>query len=155
MDSTTGYTFTPCVGYFTSRGMDTREISARTHKQTEPNTLPSHSLPRTAITTPHNNENNLHCPPPHLCLPDCVLYVDVRLLVSDRVPDADRVSLYQEPVVDDRLYVAVEGARLLVALLDEDDVHEGARRRAQRLLAQDARDQRPVLHQHLQYNTKQ
>ena len=39
MESTTGYTFTPCVGYFTSPGIDTRykgptvfSVSSERHK---------------------------------------------------------------------------------------------------------------------------
>ena len=86
-----------------------------------------------------------------LGLLDRVLDARVRLRVGDGVADADRVALDEQPVVDHRLNVAVEFAALFVAVLHEDQVEQRAGRRAQRLLAQDARDQLAVVHNHLFY----
>ena len=80
---------------------------------------------------------------------DRVLDVLVRLRIGDRVSDADAVPFVEQPVVDDRLDVAVEAAADLVTQFHEDDVQQGAARGAQRRLAQDAHHQLSVLDDHL------
>lgn len=55
----------------------------------------------------------------------------------------------EQPVVDHRLDVGVEQSGDVVTHLQVGDVDQGAGRRTQRLLAQDAHDQLAVLHNHL------
>ena len=59
--------------------------------------------------------------------------------VGDGVADADRVRAVDDPVVDDALVAAEEGARAARAELVVDDVNEAAGRRAERLLVEHAR----------------
>lgn len=68
----------------------------------------------------------------------------------DRTWWSPRLALNEEPVVDDSLNVGVEEASDVVTHLKVRDVDQGASRRAQRLLTQDAHDQLAILHHHLQ-----